>query len=138
MTDIMRHEPAGRRVPSSGSPKNAGGLLTYLPAVAMLIASVVVLGGLSLRPPADERQVAAIFEPGAGFASIQTRLAGTGMRLVRNGLFENIVIVDLGDRSTGKLLEAGAWFVVDPQALGGCFAPPTTSRSAEFAGRVEA
>lgn len=137
MANDMPLQDPGTSAPISARRCRSEGKFAYLPAVVMLIASVVVLGGLSLRPPAGQQQVAAVFAPTEGFSSIQDRLAGSGMRLVRNGLFGNIVIVDLGDGSSSQLLEAGAWFVADPQMLGGCFAPPATNRSAQLARRAD-
>ncbi|MBK1666893.1 hypothetical protein CKO28_02400 [Rhodovibrio sodomensis] len=101
--------------------------LAYMPAGALLLASFLGLGALSLRPPAGVDQVAAIFPPGVGFAEVQSRLAGTRMRLVRNGLADWIAIVDLGGSAPERLYDRGAWLIGDPQALGGCLVRPVTA-----------
>lgn len=96
----------------------------YLPAGALLLASFLGMTALSLRPPEGIEQVAAIFPPSTTFADVQARLAGTPMRLVRNGLGDWIAIVDLGGSELDLLYDRGAWLIADPQALGGCLVRP--------------
>jgi hypothetical protein len=123
------------RTPRARTPDAPSGrrgrrtLAAYLPAAALALLSFLALSALSLRPPADSPQVAAVFPPGTDFPQVQARLAGTPMRLVRNGLTDWIAIVDLGGADPALLRGRGAWLILDPQALGGCLVRPYASGS---------
>jgi len=97
--------------------------MRYLPAIGLLLSGIVALAVLAVWPAPDARQLAAVFPPQDGFEQIQARLSGTGMRVVRSGGFENIVIVDLGGRRGSALLDAGAWAIANAKVVGACLTP---------------
>jgi hypothetical protein len=94
------------------------------PAIVMFIAATVLLGYVNLRPVEPWRQVAVLLAPGTSIAQFFNVLGPTGARLVRLGLTDAVLVVDVG---TGKdaagfrdLRAAGALAVFNPYALGGC------------------
>lgn len=92
-----------------------------LPALFLLVASVIAVGVSMAFPPANARQVAVVFAPTAEQRDVATAIAASGSLLVRPGAFDNIVIVQLaahGDYT--DLYQHGAWLVLDPVAAGGC------------------
>ena len=93
----------------------------YLPASALLVFSIIAMAWLSFTPPRNGRPVAAVFAPWSPWPETFRRAADTGAAIVRSGGLANIVVVqsdthDLLDR----LHAAGAWLVVDPEALATC------------------
>jgi len=114
---------------SKGDPEQVR-LRSFLPALALLLTSALALGGANLQPAANAGQVAAIFSPAAGPAEILRAVAGVDGRLVRTGLFDNIVVVALGPaRAATELYAQGAWLVIDPIGLGSCLVRTTGPKS---------
>ncbi|MEQ8349530.1 MAG: hypothetical protein RIB84_28095 [Sneathiellaceae bacterium] len=92
------------------------------PALALAAAAIVGLGIMSLSPPADARQVAAVFPPWLSMAERMERVTAARGVAVDEGAWGNVVLVSLpSGTGRGALLRQGAWFVVDPRALRGCF-----------------
>jgi len=84
--------------------------------------------------PSDKAgdQVAVIFGPGTGLAEAISQIGRAEGTVVRVGAFSNIVVAvgsapDLIDR----VKEKGAWLVVDPRGLGGCFIESGTIKTVE-------
>ncbi len=93
----------------------------FLPALCLLFASMFAVAAGTAFPAADARQVAVVFAPTAEHSDVATAVAASGSLLVRAGAFDNIVIVQLADRSRyTDLYQHGAWLVLDPVVAGGC------------------
>jgi len=86
---------------------------------------LVCLGPLAVAlactlAPLPTGPVAAVFPPWWG-ARQAIAAAGSAGAVVRFGVVPSIVIVMAADR--GLLRSHGAWFLLDPVALGGCSRP---------------
>ena len=67
-------------------------------------------------------QMAVIFPPWVDLGEAVTRIAQADGRLVRQGLFDNIVVAAANDSGfVTRLYQNGAILVVDPIVLGGCW-----------------
>ena len=100
------------------------------PALALAAVAIVALGVLSLSPDADAREVAAVFPPWMTMSERMEKVAAAESVAVDEGAWGNIVLVSMATAdSRAALLRAGAWFVLDPRALRGCFSIGTTGRS---------
>ncbi len=76
---------------------------------------------LGLVEPLAGDQVAVVFPPGWGERDVLLASAEAGQNLVRFGALPNIGIVEFSSSADLEELRAvGAWFLLDPQALGGC------------------
>jgi len=96
-----------------------------LPAILLAIASFVPLAGLTLQPPALGRTAAVVFAPGTDFPKAVAALATVGAAPVRNGAWANVVVADFGRiRRFSEVEVPGAWALLDPVAIGGCFGVP--------------
>jgi hypothetical protein len=85
-----------------------------------MVVSVLPIGWIEARPR-DDRQVAAIFAPWTGHEAAFFRAATAGGRVVREGVFDNILVVRAERPGLiDRLYAAGAWLVIDPVAFGGC------------------
>ena len=63
-----------------------------------------------------------IFAPGTLLPEATAALATVGARPIRHGAWENVVIADFGGvRDLDTLTVPGAWMLLDPVAVGGCF-----------------
>jgi len=74
--------------------------------------------------PSDKAgdQVAVIFAPGTSLTEVVGRIAGADGAVLRAGAFSNIVVaVGSTPDFVDRVKRRGAWLVVDPQGLGGCF-----------------
>ena len=92
-------------------------------ALLLLAASALGTAWLGLRPPATvDAPVAAIFPPWWDAQRAFAAAASAGGAVVRKGAWSNILVVTAGDGDLpGRLRTAGAWLLVNPTALGGCF-----------------
>ena len=92
-------------------------------ALLLLLASALGTAWLGLRPPATVgAPIAAVFPPwweaGRAFAAA----ASAGGAIIRKGAWSNILVVTSGEGDLPhRLHDAGAWLLVNPTALGGCF-----------------
>jgi len=100
---------------------NRGGS-AWWPALLLLLASSLGTAWLELRPPATAgAPIAAIFPPWWDADRTFAAAASAGSAIVRAGALGNIVVVAAeGDDLPRRLSEAGAWFLVNPIAVGGC------------------
>lgn len=93
---------------------------TWLPALALLLASTVAVGWLELRPR-DDRFVAAVFPPWWGGArSIAAVAEADGAVMGQGGL--GSIVLTRSDREgfAERLHRTGAWLLLEPSALIGC------------------
>lgn len=99
----------------------ADGRLSYLPALALLLAGAIFLTALSLRAPSSNGQFALFYSPGTTRTEAIAALAGLKARFVRPGQFDNILVAAFETPVSGADLRAnGIWFAFDPLAFGGC------------------
>jgi hypothetical protein len=110
---------------SDTEPANAGpSWRPFLPAVAMLAASVVLIAGLSIRTPAAGEQVALVFAPGVSPEAAIGGLAGVDARIVRPGGLDNVVVAYFERAvSWAELRRLGVLLPLDPILAGGCAIP---------------
>ena len=85
---------------------------------------------IGLMPSDPAKGVAVIFAPWTAADQALSRAVDSGGRFVRYGglPFIAIIVPDNAEYSQ-RMLDAGAWLVVDPQALAACL--PTGSRTAK-------
>jgi hypothetical protein len=90
---------------------------------AVMAASVGLSGFVALAP-APDRPIAAIFPPWWPAERIFSAAAISGAPIVRFGGFPNIVVLSPGVPDLSRRLrEAGAWLLLDAQAVGACAEP---------------
>ena len=94
----------------------------WLNATALLLASFIAIAALSfqVRPGADILAVA--FPPWWTTRQIFEATASADASVVRITALSSILVVRPNDREgLNRLREAGAWLMIDPQAVAGCF-----------------
>jgi len=114
---------------SPASRTDDRGWRDFAPAAALLLVSSVGVGVAALSPSGDHGQYAVVTPPWYNFALIGT----AGGDIVEFGDLANIAIVHSADPGFVRALyRAGAWLVIDPAGLRGCFGfePNTTRTSA--------
>ncbi|MEQ8666054.1 MAG: hypothetical protein RIC16_10030 [Rhodospirillales bacterium] len=95
---------------------------TWTPAAFIFALSTVFLFTASFAVPNPVRQVAVIYQPGTSLPEIVSSAGAAGARLVRLGAYDNIAVVDFGRQvATAGIELPGAWLIVDPLRLGGCW-----------------
>ena len=107
---------------TSKSTANAG-FGAFMPALALALISAFALGALQMRP-SDRAvdQVAIVFAPGTSLTEAVGRIARADGAVLRAGAFPNIVVaVGTTPDFVRRVKKRGAWLVVDPRGLGGCF-----------------
>ena len=91
-------------------------------AIGLAAASVLAMAALQATPR-DGTQVAALFAPWTGSGEVIARVADADGSVVRQGLFDSIVVVRSDAPGLiSRLYGAGAWLVIDPDVFGGCLA----------------
>lgn len=104
------------------SPADQRGWLDFAPAVALLIVSTIGVFVAALSPSGDHGQYAVVAPPWYGFAQTIGLIDAAGGDIVEFGDLTNIVIVHSSNpRFVRALYHAGAWLVIDPVGLRGCF-----------------
>ena len=104
-----------------GYSNTRGRLAAWVPCVTLAAGSMLAAGASSLAPPA-EGPIAALYPP--WWSATQSLLAaGAGGLPVRFGAagFVVVIVPDTADAAE-RLHQAGAWLLLDPKLLGGCFA----------------
>ena len=88
--------------------------------VALLLAGFVATAWLGLQPQPG-RPVAALFPPWWGLPRAFAAAAAAGGDVLRTGAWPSLLVVSAPDRGFGaRLHAAGAWLILNPQALGAC------------------
>lgn len=94
-----------------------------LPALGLLLASLLLLPALSLRTPAAGREVALLFPPGTSAEAGLRAVAAADGLAVRAGGFDNLLIVRFpNDLDWTSLWRLGALAGIDPAVAGACAA----------------
>jgi hypothetical protein len=90
---------------------------------ALLLLSWVWVAALVVQPRPGEDVVAAIFPPWWNADRSLAAVAAAKAAIVRAGGIPSILVVQApGPDGLQRLRDAGAWFAVDPKAVGACFA----------------
>jgi hypothetical protein len=111
-SDVMM---SGATIPS---PSRA-----WLNAAALLIASFVGVAALSLQVRHGRDIVAAAFPPWWSTQQVMLAAASADAALVRTTALSSLLVVQLNEHDgLARLRNAGAWLVIDPQAVSACFA----------------
>jgi len=95
--------------------------------VALAVLSVCAFclaARATLAPQQPERGAAVVFAPWTAPELAMASAVEAGARFVRFGGYGFIAVVAPEDRNyAARAMAAGAWLVVDPELLAGCFAP---------------
>jgi hypothetical protein len=95
------------------------------------VLATLVFPLLLVAAPSDARNgVAVVFAPWVGEAQAMSLVAESGGALVRTGAFSFITVaIPKAPDFAARVRSAGAWILLDPQFLDGCFSsPPSSSR----------
>jgi hypothetical protein len=96
--------------------------LDFAPAIALLIVSTVGIFVAAFSPSGDHGQYAVVAPPWYGFAQTIGLIDAAGGDIVEFGDLTNIAIVHSANPGFVRALyHAGAWLVIDPLGLRGCF-----------------
>ena len=92
--------------------------------IGLSIGTFFVTASMALAPRHPERGVAVVFAPWTTPEAALARTVEAGARFVRFGGPKFVAIAIPDDQGyVARALAAGAWFVVDPQALAACLTP---------------
>lgn len=95
---------------------------SFIPALLLAVSAIASLAVLSLSPAADARQLAVLFPPWLPMAERMERLAAAEAVPLDEGAWGGIVLVSLpAPERREALLRYGAWLLLDPRGLRGCF-----------------
>jgi hypothetical protein len=99
-----------------------GGRSAWLPAILLLVASFLGTAWLGLRPESGAgAPVAAVFPPWWNSERVFAAAASTGGAIVREGAWENILVLNSASADLPRRLRAaGAWLLLNPKALDAC------------------
>lgn len=104
---------SGATIPSSSR--------AWLNAIALLIASFVGVAALSLQVRPGREIVAVAFPPWWSAQQTMLATASADAALVRTTSLSSLLVVRPGDHDgLARLREAGAWLIIDPQAVSAC------------------
>jgi hypothetical protein len=93
----------------------------WLRAAALLIASFVAIAALSLQAAPGSSVVAVAFPPWWGAPAAMLAAASADAAIVRLTAIPSMLIVRPSVKDgLARLRTAGAWLVMDPQALAAC------------------
>ncbi|MCK1718270.1 hypothetical protein [Bradyrhizobium sp. 141] len=94
---------------------------TWLNAAALLIASWIVIASLSLQVRPGAALVAVAFPPWWGTQQVFLAAASANAAIVRTTAIPVLLVVRPDDHDgLTRLRQAGAWLMLDPQALAAC------------------
>jgi len=97
---------------------NVGALFV---AGSMMLAGFLFLAFLTLKPSKSGDDVAAVFSPTMTLTEIANVISTLPFKLVRTGFSDSIVILRPSEHAELEMLkEAGALFIIDAYANGGC------------------
>jgi hypothetical protein len=94
----------------------------WLPPIALLLISWMWIAALVMQSRPGDDVVAVIFPPWWNADRALSAVATAGAGIVRLGGIPSIIVVrPTGADGVKRLQDAGAWFAVDPKAVGACF-----------------
>ncbi|SMF06805.1 hypothetical protein SAMN06265365_102313 [Tistlia consotensis] len=101
----------------------AGGLRALLPALVLLLVSLLVMPALAVRLPSAGQEVALVFPPGTSSDAAIGAVASADGLLVRPGGFDNLMIARF-PHALGwlALWRLGVVVALDPAVAGACAA----------------
>jgi hypothetical protein len=106
---------SGRSIPARQWP-------AWLNATVVLIASWIAIAALSLRARADAEVVTAVFPPWWNARQAFVAVASANAAVVRTTAVPSLLVVRPADNDgLTRLHQAGAWLIIDPQAVAACF-----------------
>lgn len=109
----------------TGLTEPAPGWRPLLPALALLIVSVLAILLLVAQPPRGQKQVAILLPPWDGAMQAAAIVGRAGGRLVDAGGLPDVFIVASNRPDfIAALYRAGAWLVINPLAAHGCLSTP--------------
>jgi hypothetical protein len=112
---------------SAGFAENRRRLRHFVPALALLILTVLGFAALSALPGRDQHELAVLFPPWVGTVGAATLVAEAGGELVDGSRFPNLVVAaSLTPGFAQALYREGAWLVMDPVVARGCGAAIST------------
>jgi len=114
--------PSDRRPLRVTGGRRDGRIRDALPAIVLLAAGLSALVIANLWPLGDSRQYIVVTAPGSPLAHSFSVVAMAGGGVIEAGRFSNIVIAASTRPDFPQTLrKAGAWFVLSPGRLRGCF-----------------
>ena len=88
----------------------------------LLLASWVTIAALSLQVPSGAEVVAVAFPMWWSTQQVMLGAASADASIVRTTAVPSLLVVRPGERDgLVRLRQAGAWLIVDPQAIAACF-----------------
>jgi hypothetical protein len=102
-------------------------LSDLIPAIVLLVMSVLGILSLVCQPGKAQRQLAVVLPPWDSVVQAAALVTAAGGTLVDGGGLPDVVIAT-SDRPdfSHALYQAGAWFVMNPIGAHGCLARPST------------
>jgi len=96
--------------------------LAWLNAAGALTASFLAVAGLALQAAPGAEVVAVAFPPWWDAARVFSAAASSDAAVVRTTTFSSLLVVQPAPRDgLTRLRAAGAWLIMDPQAVAACF-----------------
>jgi len=93
----------------------------WLNAAALMIASWIAIGALSLQIRPGAEVVAAAFPPWWSTQQVFLAAASANAAIVRGTALSGLLVVRPDDNDgLTQLRKAGAWLIIDPQAVAAC------------------
>ena len=97
------------------------GVAPWLPAFGLLLLGAVGAAWSGLRPRGEDGPLAAVFPPWWSAPAAFGAAASADVAVVRTGAWPSLLVVrPTGPDAPSRLRAAGAWFVLDGRAMGGC------------------
>jgi hypothetical protein len=95
----------------------------WLNAAALLIASWIAIAALSLQVRTGADVVAVAFPPWWSTQQVFLAAASANAAIVRGTALSGLLVVRPNDNDgLAQLRKAGAWLIIDPQAVAACVA----------------
>jgi hypothetical protein len=93
----------------------------WLCPMALLLVSWIWVAALAMQPRPGDDVIAVVFPPWWTADRALSAAAAAGAAVVRAGAVSSILVVQPATRDgVMRLREAGAWFAIDPKAIGAC------------------
>ena len=103
------------------APGDTGSTGSLAPALGLVLATVIILFGLTIKPPGSGKPVAVVFGPSVSAQEAFLRVAALDGRIVREGGWDNVIVASFAPGTSFQTLkEMGALLTLDPVLTGGC------------------